>query len=217
MTQSFNNRLSARAASAGVTIDTGAKAQLEAYVRLLTVWNEKINLTALPLKPLSDETIDRLLIEPICAARFVGGAPQAWFDVGSGGGSPAIPFKIVHASAKLTMVESTAKKTAFLREAIRVLELSEATVRNERFESVSHPLNALDLVTVRAVRSDPVLFRTLHRLLAPTGRAFLFHSSRAEPDVPASAFSTVEVVPLGRAGNVKLTILKPMFHVEQTR
>ena len=216
MTYRFNDRLSARAANAGVIIPTGVTAQLEVYIRLLTVWNETINLTALPLKPPTDETLDRLLIEPIAAACFAAVAPRAWFDLGSGGGSPAIPFKVVHPSARLTMVESTAKKAAFLREAIRVLELSDAVVMNGRFEDLGDDANGMDLVTVRAVKIDPALFHRLHRLLAPAGRAFLFHAPQAAPNVPSDMFSTLEVVRLGTAGNARLTILKPVFHVEQS-
>ena len=51
---------------------------LEAYFRLLTQWNAKINLTALPLEAPTDETFDRLLVEPLAAA------PQ--LELGSDGG-----------------------------------------------------------------------------------------------------------------------------------
>ena len=55
-------------------------------------WNRKINLTALT-DP--DEAIDRLLLEPLVAARYlpVPGEPSL-MDIGSGGGSPAIPLKL---------------------------------------------------------------------------------------------------------------------------
>jgi 16S rRNA (guanine527-N7)-methyltransferase len=141
-------------------------------------------------------------------------APQAWFDLGSGGGSPAIPFKIAHPTARLTMVEATAKKAAFLREAVRVLELSDAVVLRERFENLGDQVNGLDLVTVRAVKTDPALFRKLHGVLAPAGRAFLFHSAHTEPKFPLDSFSTVEVTPLGTVSEARLTILRPVFHVE---
>ena len=44
-------------------------------------------------------------------------------DVGSGGGSPAIPLKLAVPRLSLTMVEAKARKSAFLREAIRHLGL----------------------------------------------------------------------------------------------
>src|SRR6185295_16037309 len=67
----FRERLSGRAENAGVTITADAQATLEAYFQLLARWNAKINLTALPLRRPSDETFDRLLIEPLAAARHI--------------------------------------------------------------------------------------------------------------------------------------------------
>ena len=214
----FNDRLTTHASKAGIAVSQGVCERLEAYFQLLTLWNQRINLTALPLSPPTDETFDRLLIEPLAAARFSAEPPQAWFDLGSGGGSPAIPFKIAHPSARLTMVESKTKKAAFLREAIRVLGLTDTSVIDERFETISDEGRAsgLDLVTVRGVKSDPRLFRAIHRLLAPAGRLFLFHSAETQPQVPLD-FTTDQVARLGTAGDARVTILRPVFHVEQRR
>ena len=55
-------------------------------------------------------------------------------DLGSGGGSPAIPLKIARQALKLTMIESKERKSMFLREAIRTLGLADSSVENDRFE-----------------------------------------------------------------------------------
>ena len=79
-----------------------------------------MNLTALPLDPPTDETFDRLLIEPLAASRQVrADMASVWFDLGSGGGRPAIPLKIARQQLRLTMIESKERKSAFLREAAR--------------------------------------------------------------------------------------------------
>ena len=49
-------------------------------------------------------------------------------DIGSGGGSPAIPLKLATPGSALTMVEVKARKSAFLREAIRQLGLTDTQV-----------------------------------------------------------------------------------------
>jgi 16S rRNA (guanine(527)-N(7))-methyltransferase RsmG len=213
----FRERLLARAENAGVSITADAQRQLEAYFRLLVQWNEKINLTALPLRRPTDQTFDRLLIEPFVAARYVADVARSWFDVGSGGGSPAIPLRIAHPRAKLTMIESKGRKSAFLREAVRALGLAGVCVENQRFEVVADCTEpqTIDLVTVRAVRSDSSLFAGIHRVLSPIGRAFLFHSPVSELNVP-SRFALVEIVRLGTSGDARLSILKPVFHVEQS-
>jgi 16S rRNA (guanine527-N7)-methyltransferase len=213
----FRERLSSLAERAGVAIATDRQDRLEAYFRLLEKWNAKINLTALPLRRPTDETLDRLLIEPLAAAPFVADSAQRWFDIGSGGGSPAIPLKIAHPTAKLIMIESKERKAAFLREAIRVLDLSDTDVENGRFEDVLGRFrpHCADLVSVRALKSSPLLFDAAHRLLGPGGRLLLFHSAQSVPSSP-STFDIVELVRLRTGNDSRLSILKPMFHVEHS-
>jgi 16S rRNA (guanine527-N7)-methyltransferase len=172
---------------------------LEAYFRLLAQWNAMINLTALPLDDPTDETFDRLLVEPLCASKQI--APQSvdvWFDLGSGGGSPAIPLKIARPSLRLTMIESKERKGAFLREAVRTLGLTSASVVTERFEvaaSKEEFCQRARLLTVRAVRADATLFETAGGLLAKNGRLLLFrpgHHASADPP----GFARASTVPL---------------------
>lgn len=206
----FRERLSARAGNAGISITADAEARLEVYFQLLTRWNAKINLTALPLRRPTDEAFDRLFIEPLAAARYVAGSVRHWFDIGSGGGSPAIPMKIVHLRAKLTMVESRARKAAFLREAVRVLGLPDVGVENQRFEDIAQRVrsHSIDLVSVRAVKSDASLLTAIHRILSPNGRVFFFHSPASDLEPPPS-FAAVEEVRLGTSGDARLSIWKP--------
>ena len=149
-------------------------APLEAYYRLLAQWNVKINLTALPLEPPTDATFDRLFIEPLLAAELIPDVAGAWFDLGSGGGSPAIPLKIVRPSLSLTLVESKTRKAAFLREVVRALKLPETQVANMRFQELPTPTPAADLVTVRAVRPDRTLLNESARLLRVGGHLLFF-------------------------------------------
>ena len=149
---------------------------LQEYWRLLARWNERINLTALPLRDFHNESIDRLLIEPLAAAELVPDERVRWFDLGSGGGSPAIPLKILRPRLCLTMVEARARKAAFLREAVRTLALVEATVEARRFEDLSAAGFAATagLVTLRAVRFDEAAAEACRMLLEPGGRVLLF-------------------------------------------
>src|SRR5439155_18875434 len=146
--------------------------QLEQYYELLRRWNRRMNLTALPLDELpSDEVLERLFWEPLKAADLLSDEPIEWLDVGSGGGSPAIPLKIVRRQLKLTMVEARARKAAFLREAARHLALADVEVLAERVESLRESLaNSMDLITIRAVRIDSKLLEVLTDLLDPAGQ-----------------------------------------------
>jgi 16S rRNA (guanine527-N7)-methyltransferase len=173
----FRQQLARRARKADITIKDDLLDRLEAYYRLLARWNERINLTSLPLSAPTDATFDRLLVEPVAAARFVPDGRLNWFDLGSGGGSPAIPMKLVHSDAGLTMVETKTRKAAFLREAIRTLMLQGTDVLDVRFESLAaspDSFRVADLVTVRAVKVDATLIDTVARLLRPKGQFLLF-------------------------------------------
>ena len=176
----FQDRLSRRARRAGVTLGAPLAARLEAYYRLLSAWNAKINLTGLKLSEFAPEALDRLLIEPIVAARYVPASAARMLDVGSGGGSPAIPLVLAAPRLRLLMVESKTRKSVFLREVIRALELSGADVATARFEELlARPdlHEAHDLVTIRAVRLEARTLLVLQAFAKPGGAVFLFRGS----------------------------------------
>lgn len=176
----FQERLARRARRAGVTLAPGLAEQLEAYYRLLATWNRKINLTGLNLSELSPDTIDRLLIEPLAAARHVPASAARMLDVGSGGGSPALPLALAVPGLRVTLVESKTRKSVFLREAVRTLALAGAEVATARFEELlARPElhEAHDLVTLRAVRIEARVLMTLQAFARPGGLIFLFRGS----------------------------------------
>jgi 16S rRNA (guanine527-N7)-methyltransferase len=194
----FRDRVIKRGKKADVQLTAPILEQLEAYYRLLARWNDKINLTALPLKDLTDQAVDRLLIEPLAAARYVPETAIMWFDLGSGGGSPALPLKMVRPLARLSMVESKTKKAAFLREAVRALGLRDATVEAARFEEFARRqenLGAAELVTVRAVRLNSTFYDAARALLGPSGSLLLFSSYESAAKAP-SGFEVSQVVRL---------------------
>jgi 16S rRNA (guanine527-N7)-methyltransferase len=218
-TPEFRDRLARRTRFAKAPLTVPMLDPLEAYLRLLTLWNAKINLTALPLEPPTDQTFDRLLVEPLGATRHIEDKPLVWFDLGSGGGSPAIPVKIARPALNLTMVESKERKAAFLREAIRTLELTATTVRNERFEDLATDpqlTGTVDLVTVRAVKTDGALFETATALLRDGARLFLFRPAH-DPSKDPVGFKLIKTAQLCEAPPSFLCIYTRLFHVEQSR
>ena len=101
-------------------------------------------------------------------------------DIGSGGGSPAIPLKLSMPTLNLTMVESKTRKSAFLREAIRQLNLADSTVETARAEDLltrSELVESQDLVTIRAVRIEQKLLTKIQAFLRLGGRILLFRST----------------------------------------
>ncbi len=107
--QDRRRRLTRRARRVNLSIPAELADALLAYLELLALWNTKINLTALD-DP--DAAIDRLILEPLLAARHLPEGASV-IDIGSGGGSPAIPLKLAAPRIKLWMVESKHARARF--------------------------------------------------------------------------------------------------------
>jgi len=170
-------RIERRAAAAGASVSAGQAEALAAYLDVLRRWNQRGNLTAFELNPPSDGALDRLIVEPIAASKWVLASDRLLVDIGSGGGSPAIPLRMVASQLRIVMVEARTRRAAFLREAVRLLGLDQVEVENRRFEELagrSELQRAADVVTVRAVRTTRDFWLNTRNILRPEGRAFLF-------------------------------------------
>ncbi|HEY7059430.1 MAG TPA: 16S rRNA (guanine(527)-N(7))-methyltransferase RsmG [Vicinamibacterales bacterium] len=195
-------RLLDHASRSGISIDEAVRVRLVSFYDLLQRWNRTINLTSLR-NP--DEAFDRLLLEPLVAAKYLAERPYL-MDIGSGGGSPAIPLALALRPLSLVMVESNLRKAAFLREAIRHLEIPAATVVTSRFEDLpaedrNPPLTTL--ITVRAVKLVREQFAALERLLGPNGRIALFSNldqpQRLSEAAGLRVSATYDLVPSARS------------------
>jgi 16S rRNA (guanine527-N7)-methyltransferase len=186
-TRELHDRIVRRARRVGLTLSPSLSAGLETYYRLLATWNQKINLTGLNLSEPTPEALDRLLIEPIVAARHAPAGALRMIDVGSGGGSPAIPFALALPDVRLLMVESKTRKSVFLREVARALEMVHVDVATARYEELlARPdlHESHDLLTIRAVRTETRVLMSLQAFVRPGGQLFLFRSTSG--DVPES-------------------------------
>jgi 16S rRNA (guanine527-N7)-methyltransferase len=200
--------LAHRAAHAGLVIPEPLVSQLAVYFQVLEHWNRKINLTSLS-DP--DEAVDRLLLEPVAAAAHIVHGTEL-VDLGSGGGSPALPLALVTHSPRVLMVESRVRKAAFLREALRELGLS-GSVEAARFEDVAADVRyagQFGLLSVRAVRLDEAAFSAMAGLLRPHGQAALFRTVESEDPpqgLPAALLfvSSRQLIP---ASHSSLTLLE---------
>jgi len=205
----IRSRLVRRAGRNNIFIGDPLADRLAAYYELLARWNRKINLTSLENL---DEAVDRLLLEPLVASRFLPASANLLMDIGSGGGSPAIPFKLSVPRLKLTMVEAKARKSAFLREAVRHLGLEGTQVETARYEELlARPElhEAHDVLSLRAVRIEARALNTLQAFLAPGGVIMLFRGPGG-PQVPAALvppFEWTSTHPLVESLQSRLTIL----------
>jgi 16S rRNA (guanine527-N7)-methyltransferase len=189
----WRRRIGRRAKRANLDIQPAQLAAHAEFLALLSAWNARMNLTALEDR---DEAVDRLILEPVAASRLLQGA-SAILDVGSGGGSPAIPLKVQLPQASLCMVESKIRKGAFLREAVRKLGLLNVRVESRRFEELLTDASiheCCDVVTIRAVRVQLSTLVATQAFLKPGGRLALFRGPGEEalPAVPTLSIESDE-------------------------
>ena len=137
------------------------------YYNYLVQENEKYNLTNITEKEEAyikhfydsiqlEQVIDLNNIKSIC-------------DVGSGAGFPSIPLKIVYPHLHITIIEPTLKRCNFLNNLVKLLQLDNVTIINDRAENMFNLRNTFDVVTARAVASMPVLLELCVPLVKVNG------------------------------------------------
>jgi 16S rRNA (guanine527-N7)-methyltransferase len=153
----------------------------------LTAWNERYNLTA--ITGYQDVQLRHFVDSLACLLAFPGpdageavpdtvpvqryGQALRCIDIGTGAGFPGIPLKIMLPDLRLTLVESVAKKTAFLEHAVRRLGLTDVDVVLGRAEELGHDAahrEAYDVVVARAVAQLGVLAEYCLPFCRPGGR-----------------------------------------------
>lgn len=188
-------RLKQGADELGVSLDASQTVLLIDFLALLERWNRRVNLTAIrdPADMVAGHLLDSLAILP-----HLQGARVA--DVGAGGGLPGIPLAIANQSLGVLLIDSVAKKTRFLTEAIGRLGLENAAVWRGRAEDY-RPSAAFDTVTARAVAALPDLVRMAGHLVAPGGALLAMKGRRPDDEIAALPDAwTAEIVRLDVPG-----------------
>ena len=121
--------------------------QLASDVDLLYRWNQRMNLTAVRD---AEELAAVHLGECLRSAQLLPAGIASLLDFGSGAGLPGIPIQLARPEIAVTLAESQGKKAGFLREAVRVLGLKQATVYTGRVEAMP-AAQRFEAVALRAV------------------------------------------------------------------
>jgi 16S rRNA (guanine527-N7)-methyltransferase len=159
-------------AEAGIGVSAADADRLAVHAAEMLRWNRSIRLTAItdPVEVAVKHVADSLL--PLRFAPF----PGRLLDFGSGAGYPGIPLAICLPGTRVTLLESTAKKCAFLSRVRGILRLPNVAVFHGRAEKGARlPIGPFDHVVTRATVSPAEAVALLSPYLAPGGR-FLFLS-----------------------------------------
>jgi 16S rRNA (guanine527-N7)-methyltransferase len=201
-------RIANRLQGAGARVSDTQLHQLGEYLALLRRWNARMNLTALD-EP--DSAVDRLIVEPVVASAAIDASARVLVDIGSGGGSPAIPLKVARPELALTMIEVKTRKSVFLREVVRHLGLVEATVETGRFEQVlSRPdmHGSVDVLSIRAVRADIEHVQVFGAALRSQGQQLWFLSGEQPQPEVCAPLEVEREIPLVAALDSRLLLIR---------
>ncbi len=171
-------------AGLGVSLDERQAAQLGDYLARLLAMNEQMNLTSItdPREAWSRHLLDALSLAPHLGALP---AEARVLDVGSGGGVPGIPLAIARPDLRITLLEATQKKAAFLAAVVEALGLPRVTVATGRAEQLAATAlrGSFDAVTARAVARLDALLPWTVPFVKPGGRLLLIKGQRADEEL----------------------------------
>src|SRR6202051_4112685 len=139
-----------------IDADTNQIGQIQEYIRLLLVWNEKVNLTAIR-DPL--EILYRHFCESMFATKAVDMRECRLADIGTGPGFPGLALKILLPEAQVVLVESNIKKATFLAEVVRALGIAGANVLVSRYEELGEEIAPIDFLPARALGEFEVFLK----------------------------------------------------------
>jgi 16S rRNA (guanine(527)-N(7))-methyltransferase RsmG len=169
--------------------------QFAKFADELSSWNQKINLTAITepreiaIKHFLDSLFGVLAISSHGVPRLV--------DVGSGGGFPGIPLKIMMPSLPLSIVEPNGKKASFLLHLVGLLRLGQVIVVNSKIEDVScedHRLSGPRSIVVRGLKIEDRL-GLLSSLLDEGERLILYGTGTWSPHMAHPQFKLLDQIP----------------------
>jgi 16S rRNA (guanine527-N7)-methyltransferase len=186
-------RLAAVAADLGVGLGADQLATFARYAALLVEANRQVNLTRLT-RP--EEIAVQLLADSLVCLQGLpddrAGPDEALrcVDVGTGAGLPGLALAVVRPRWRVTLVDATAKKVAFVDRAIAALKLPNARAIHARAEDLAGNRahrHGYDLAVARAVAPLPKLLGYLLPLVRPGGRALALKGAEVAAEIEAAA------------------------------
>jgi 16S rRNA (guanine527-N7)-methyltransferase len=180
--------LAREAPTYGVRLSEAQLGQFQRYHELLVHWSERANLVGSTDANVVQRRhfLESIALGAALREREILRPDSKVLDIGAGAGFPGVALKICWPGIALTLLEATAKKTAFLSALVEQLELREVAVLTGRAEEFGHDAelrSAFDLVVARAVAPMRVLAELALPFARVGGRVVTPKGSRAEAEV----------------------------------
>ena len=176
----------------GIAVDQEQSDLFALHALELSKWNRKINLTAITDPA---EVAVKHFLDSIAAASMIP-LNASLLDIGSGGGFPGIPLKVVVPSLSVTLIDSSRKKVSFQQHVIRSLSLGDIEARHVRAEEIAKSpefANAFDVVICRALASLDEFVRMALPLLAECGMLIALKGKVTDAEIESVLSRTFQV------------------------
>jgi 16S rRNA (guanine527-N7)-methyltransferase len=165
-----------------IQVDSDKVEKFTTHAVELAKWNQKMNLTAItdPMEVAVKHFLDSMAPDSIIPPN------ASLLDIGSGGGFPGIPLKILRPSLSVTLIDASRKKVSFLKHIIRVIGLENIEafhVRSEEFSKQPVFAGAFNAVISRALSSTPEFVLTALPLLEKNGIIIAMKGKRSKAEI----------------------------------
>ena len=161
--------------------------KFEKYKELLIEWNKKINITSIDQE---EEIYLKHFIDSVIIKKYViikEGSKT--IDIGTGGGFPGIPLKLIDNDMKITLLDSLNKRIKFLDEVVKELNLKDVECVHGRAEDFGKDKNyreKYDYGFSRAVASLNVLLEYVLPFIKKNGLFIAFKGSNFKDEIQDS-------------------------------
>ncbi len=188
MTDAWTELFAVSLAKLGAPVDVRAAERLARYHALLCDWNGRMNLTG---DTAMETALSRLYMDSLAPLALEGLFPigASVIDVGSGAGFPGLPLAIARPDLKVTLLDSLAKRVAFLDEVVAQLGLHNVRTVHARAEDAGRDpalRDAFDVAAARAVAAAPVLMELLLPFVRAGGQTVCYKGPAAEEELRAA-------------------------------
>lgn len=163
------------------------RGRLLAFLNLMQKWNRAYNLTAIRDLPTA---VDLHLLDSLTLWPYLHG--DTVLDVGTGAGLPGIPLAITAPEKSFILLDSNAKKTRFVQQAIIELGLKNVDVITARVEQY-RPIRRFDTILARAFASLDAIVAGTAGLLATHGKILAQKGQRPGDEIEALQNHSVRV------------------------
>ena len=164
----------------GIVLPPDAEDKFARYAELLKQWNEKMNLTSI-VEP--EEVYEKHFYDSLLIAHGFSFDGKKVADIGSGAGFPGMALAIAFPKAKVTLIDATKKKFAFLEEIKKVCGVENVAFALGRVEEMKTSRERFDVITSRGFAALSVFVEVGVPLLKVGGTLIAMKGAKAADEL----------------------------------